>query len=52
MMVPHLKLGSVMLSATEWKTNVLVLCAKTFCECLKWKYEETTTVWKEHDVED
>ena len=48
-MAKNLKTGSEKLSDTVWKTSVLVPKAEIFCDCLKWKYEQTTTLWHESD---
>lgn len=45
----NLKTGSEKLSDTVWKTSVLVPNAEIFCDCLKWKYEQTTMLWREID---
>ena len=46
-----LKNGSTRISDTHWKTFVHVTDPKTFCNCLQWKYEETTRKWNEADEE-
>ena len=48
-MAENLKVGSVKLSDKAWKTSVYVPNAEIFCDCLKWKYEQTTKVWQNMD---
>ena len=44
-----LKDGSIKVSETVWKSNVYVLNPELFCDCLKWKMEETEKKWQELD---
>ena len=41
-----LKTGSERVSDLVWKTFIHVSDAKTFCDCLDWKYKETHRMWE------
>ena len=47
--IKKLKLGSTKLSQTQLETFVHVVNPETFCDCLKWKYEDTNTKWEQAD---
>lgn len=44
-----LKDGSIKLSNKKWRTYIHVSDAKTFCDNLNWKYEDTSRKWTELD---
>lgn len=44
-----LKMGSVKVSDTQFKTFVHVEDAITFCDCLDWKYKNACEIWKAVD---
>lgn len=46
-MAKHLREDSTQLSNIEWKVVLFVTDPKTFCECLKWKYEQTLRIWED-----
>ena len=47
-----LKFGSTRVNSTAWKTFVHVQDAKTFCDCLDWKYKHTHKKWESLDAAD
>ena len=46
-----LKIGSERVSDLVWKTFVHVPDAKTFCDCLDWKYKDTHRIWETLDAD-
>ena len=47
----NLKDGSEKISDLQWKTFVFVEDAENFCECLKWRYSNTKSIWAALDVD-
>ena len=45
-----LKIGSERVAERQWKTFVHVTDPIVFCDCLKWKYDDTHKKWDEADA--